>query len=88
MKVYITKYALTTGIEIANGEVCEDTSTNMISVESEAGYSNRYFHGLDWHRTLEAALKRANQMRAAKIASLKKKIVKLENMTFDVKEAA
>lgn len=36
----------------------------------------------DWHPTREAALSRAEEMRAAKIASLKRQIAKLEALTF------
>ena len=43
-------------------------------------------HGKDWHRTPESALARAEEMRKAKIASLKKSIAKLEAMTFSVEE--
>ena len=49
--------------------------------------SNRWdehFHGegLDWHRTWESALARAEKMKEAKIASLNKSIRKIERMTF------
>jgi hypothetical protein len=41
-----------------------------------------YLQGKDWHTTKEAAVARANEMRAKKIDSLRKQIMKLEGMTF------
>lgn len=78
MKVWITKYALSAGIE----EVFGDQSGDMI-VDRSNGYG-RYFHteGRDWHRTKEEALAKAEKMRTERIASLKKQIDKLEKMSF------
>ena len=39
-------------------------------------------HGKDWHRTPEAAIARAEEMRAAKIAAMRKHLTKLERMVF------
>ena len=77
VKAWVTKYALSSGIEFVNGEVNHNVSSSMLS------YGVRCVaHGKDWHRTPEAALARAEEMRTAKIASLKKQIAKLEKMTF------
>jgi hypothetical protein len=38
--------------------------------------------GIEWHRTEAEAIARAEEMRIAKIASLKKQIAKLEKMKF------
>lgn len=51
-------------------------------------YGNRgsftlYAFGNEWHRTPEAALARAEDMRAKKIASLRKSIAKLESIVFE-----
>jgi len=76
MKVWITKYALTSGIEVVNGELFEnDTAVN---------YGNCYAHGegREWHKTEEAAIIRAEKMRSDKIASLRKSISKLEKLRF------
>ncbi|MRI57468.1 hypothetical protein D8770_26580 [Methylobacterium sp. DB1607] len=43
---------------------------------------NAYFYGEDWHPTREAALARAEEMRAAKIASLHRQIERLESLEF------
>lgn len=44
------------------------------------GAVSEYYHseGKEWHRTLEGALIRAEEMRTAKIESLEKKIESLE----------
>lgn len=76
MKAFITKYALTEGILEKEGEI-NPQARSMFCAENE---TFGYFHGegKDWHRTREGALKRAESMRLAKIASLKKQISKLE----------
>jgi hypothetical protein len=78
IKAYITQYALTKGVIAVDAEVCSDT---MIAY-GNVGYGSHYAHGSDWHRTPEAALARAEEMRKAKIASLRKSIAKMEAMTF------
>lgn len=81
MKVYITKHALTHGIKEVN-DACEKTEMSLILVPSMGVFA--YFHGegREWHRTREAAVKRAEQMRAAKLASLRRQIDRLERMEF------
>ena len=74
---WVTKYALSEGIQVVKGEVCHDISSTMLSWKQ---YGTA--HGKDWHRTPEAALARAEEMRKAKIASLRKSIEKMERMTF------
>lgn len=77
-KFYITKYALTNGIEHKEAEECGD---NMIRTKEEWP---QYHHkeGRDWHRTMEDAALRAEKMREAKILSLKKAIKKMESLKF------
>lgn len=77
---YITKYALTSGIEAIEVEDCFDISQDMV-----AATKNKYracYHGKDWHRTKEEASARAEEMRIAKIASHRKSIAKLEKLRF------
>lgn len=79
MKVYITKYALTTGImerdveDIGHGTV-KDKDTFM----------SQYFYveGKGWHRTMESAIKHAQVMRDNRIKALEKQIEKLKGLTF------
>lgn len=78
MKVYITKYALSRGLYETEAVECEGFP-GMIRTKD-----GLHFHGegRDWARTKEDALNRAEEMKAAKIESLKKQIKKLEDMKF------
>ncbi|XBX08942.1 hypothetical protein QMP26_13215 [Enterocloster clostridioformis] len=53
--------------DIANGPAWNDTY---------------YGEGREWHRTPEAAIKRAEEMRAQKIKTLKNQIEKLKKLNF------
>lgn len=78
IQAWVTTYALSGVIKLVNAEVLGARS-DMIR------YGDHCFshgEGRDWHRTPEAALARAEEMRKAKIASLRKSIAKLEKMTF------
>lgn len=78
--VWITKYALTTGIMTEQVEEPATRWPNMICAKAIG--PNATFHGKDWHRTKEAAVARAEEMRKAKLVSLRKQIIKLEHKTF------
>lgn len=80
-KAWITKYALTSGIECVDAEIV-NVEGRMI-MYNDRGSSHDYAHGNDWHSTRERAIKRALDMRRAKISSLDKKIAKLIAMTFE-----
>jgi len=55
----------------------------MIAYRTEGSMFDQYAHNDDWHCTLPDAIAKANEMRAKKIASLKKQIAKLEAMKFE-----
>lgn len=78
MKAWITKYALTKGILEKEVDDCGD---GMV-IESNNHFPT-YYHGTDWHKDKKSAIAKAEEMRKKKIASLKKKIEKLEKMKFD-----
>lgn len=82
MRVWITKYALTEGILVFEATQSE-SSPSMIVLRRGSGYTQEYFHGNDWHPTWEAALERAEKMRAAKLLSLEKQRKKLMNLVFE-----
>lgn len=83
MKIWVTKYALTSGIFVRpDAEISEDG--RMATVRSGPRLPEHY-HGNDWHPTEQAALAHAERMRANKIESLKKQIGKLEALRFGVK---
>jgi hypothetical protein len=68
--VWVTKWALTLGVIETDGEVIDE---GMVGCGRKYGY----FHGNDWHRTREAAVLRAEEMRLKKIASVKKQLEKM-----------
>lgn len=84
--VWITKYALTTGIHQAefegifecNGVVNENTAC----VKDSVCPYNRLYHKGEWHKTEAEAKKKANEMRLKKIKSLEKQIEKLHKLEF------
>lgn len=78
MIAYITKYALTQGIEKIEAE---ERLKGLI--RDNAQYQSYYRgEGREWHRDYPSALKRAEAMKAKRITSLKKQIAKLEKMEF------
>ena len=76
---WITKYALTKGIFSAT---VEDCSVSEMVVDTEAEYAT-YYHKNEWHRSKEKAVRRAEEMRTIKIASLTKSIEKINKLKFD-----
>jgi hypothetical protein len=80
MKVWITKYALTKGIIVAEAEKCNaGWLAKSAMVEWRGGMNGiEFFHGRDWHMTLEGALVRVKQMIDVKRKSLAKQAAKLE----------
>lgn len=79
MKIYVTKYALTAGIKEHDAEI--DGAMAIVRPIGTA-WMTSYFHGNDWHMTANEASIRAEEMRIAKIASLRKQISKLEAVKF------
>ena len=77
---FVTKYALTSGIQKVEAE---EVGHDMLRQRASNGFDS-YYHseGRDWHRTMDAAIAKAEASRLAKIASLKKQIAKLEKLTF------
>ena len=80
LKVWISRYALSEGVF----ELCAET-TSIDGMISDPTNRCRMFHneGNEWHRTRAGAVAKADGMRLAKIASLKKQIAKLEKLKFD-----
>lgn len=78
LRVYVTKYALTRGIHIADVTYCSETM-----VIERIKYYPVYYHGDDWHYSREAAIAKAEAMRRNKIESLKKQIARLKKIDFE-----
>jgi hypothetical protein len=81
MKVYITKYALTSGIFEAEGEV-SNLNEKMIVVGK--GVDPAYFFRNDWHTDFATARWRAEEMRKTKLVSLKKQLEKYQQLQLDI----
>lgn len=77
MKIWNSKYALTEGLIEQDGEEVGDSMVKVGSLQ--------YLHGegKEWHRTRESAAARAELMRKAKIASMRKQLARLEALRFD-----
>ena len=82
MRLYVTKYALSKGILIVDAEVSDDFP-NVASIKVGLGGSN-HFYGNEWHTSPEGALIQAEKMLVAKIASVRRKLHKLEKMTITI----
>ena len=79
MKVWITKYALTQGLFEMDAEIVDS--------KYASGKSNGYsIFTTDWTRTRTEAEVIANNMKQAKIASLKKQLAKLEKAPIKFRE--
>ena len=78
MRIWNSKYALTKGVIEQNGVEVGDSMVKIGQLQ--------YLHGegKEWHRTPEEAVARAEEMRKAKIASVRKQLARLESMRFDV----
>lgn len=80
--IYVTKYALTTGIFTAQGEQSSDDS---FFYKVDGSSFTQYARGNDVHLTEEAALNRAEEMRISKLKALDKQMKKVSAMKFEVK---
>ena len=80
MKVYVTKYALTLGIQ--EREVKEGINGSVVD---NSAFIGQTFHiqGKGWHKTMESAKKEAERMRASRIKALEKQIEKLKELKFE-----
>lgn len=79
IKVFVTKYALTDGIKTVD-VVVSDSYPEMVT--GPGLFEHYHGEGREWHRTMESAVAQAEKMRTRKIASMKKKLAKLENLKF------
>jgi len=86
MRVWITKFALTRGILVAE-TIGEVNYSNVVRVPKHAGYykgryHNGYYCDTEWYRTEEEAVAYAEKLRDAKLKTLRRQIDKLEKMQF------
>ena len=86
-KAYITKYALTQGIQVVEVVDCFDISERMVSqVNPKPGFGGMNYHKPHWHLTLEEARAHAEEMKRKKLASTEKQIKKLRETEIPVKD--
>lgn len=86
MKVWITKYALTSGIEEIDSKNVKSFSINGTYLHFRRtgnNYCLEVYSKNEWCNRKESAIAKAEEMRKKKIASLKKQIEKLEKMKFE-----
>ena len=88
MKVFISKWALTVGIEEADGIMVNGSSREEYFKQDGPSYTYRPLLTVrkDVHATREAAVKAAEFLRARKLARLRRQIAKIEELDFS-KEA-
>lgn len=83
MTAFITKYALTQGILEVEANPILDKRMVCCGVSfALPGFCTQDVFAKDWHETKPASIARAEEMRVAKIASIKKLLAKLEKMKF------
>ena len=78
LTVYITKFALTTGI-IRQSAFLYDGDPRTITYTNSLGY-RELFRKPYWHQTLEQAQAHAEQMRQRKILAVRKQLAKLQKI--------
>lgn len=87
VKAYITKYCLSTGITIAEGEIFDK---NFAVRSNNTEWPQEIYENNDWHLKWEDALARAEHCRLDRIRSEKRRakrtVTKLENLTFSKPE--
>ncbi len=77
MKVFVSKYALTSGIE----EVFTEGDGRRVA--RRIGSTQCFFgEGNEWHYTKAAAIAKAEEMRLKKIVSLEKQLAKMRTLKF------
>ena len=83
IKVWITKYALTSGISEATAGYSIGNPGNVVVSGNQNEHScQQYFHRGEWHLSKNDAVEQAYWLRNKKIKSLEKQIEKLKKMEF------
>lgn len=80
VKIYVTKYALTSGITEHKAKLINSDSVAVVT--NKCG--NQYFRGKDFHLRWTDAIERAEEMRIEKLKSLDKQIRKISSINFNI----
>lgn len=86
MKVWITRYALTSGVFTIDAEVHESSSGKPFCSYKRSGCFGEFAHGEDWHITELSANERFDKMISNKLMSLRKQTTKLLDLAFTVRD--
>ena len=78
--VYCTKYALSEGIFKVTGQITEDRY--FLENPTNLAYSHLFLIRREWHRSWDEAVVDAERRLGRKIDSLKRQIVKLNQLKF------
>lgn len=78
MILYITKNALTKGIETKEGARINDKVASV----NHSNNNSQLFFKPDWHVTRDEAIQQANRMKKIKIENLNKQINRIESLKF------
>lgn len=82
MKIWGTKHCITSGVTEHDAIRLDRLTFQIQRTFRDSTYPSRVTEGKDWHRSKEAAVARADEVRTSRIASLRKQIAKLEKVDF------
>lgn len=77
MKVIITKYALTSGVVVADATLCAGSSGSMVKVQT-VNFGAVYYHKPSWHTDKAEANAQVVRMVEAKKKALTRALAKLD----------
>lgn len=86
--IYVTKYALTRGILVYESSIEDlvDRDGSVIVRDPDGINKRAYYRGNDWHISPDAAMARAEEMRTAKIDSLRKQLSRMQALEIRVEK--
>lgn len=82
MRVFISKYALSSGIFSVEAEFLE--SKDSVKYRRDGGSFMEFAHKNEWHSCADKAIDRAEEMRIAKLKPLDKQSKKVSAMVFEI----
>lgn len=86
VKYYITKYALSSGVIVAddtNAKRCSSDSMLEYQFDENNRWSTTYFHQGEWFTDRNEAIARCEVLRARKVTSVEKQLNQLRRIDFD-----
>jgi hypothetical protein len=83
VKIFVTKYALTTGIEELNLPNDYNGDDGYFSYTEKDPWRDHFYSPKEWYTSRKAAVARAKEMQAAKLKSIDKQRKRIAALTFD-----